>query len=77
MCKGGQSKGRTLSFHINQNEKIVIWRCFNFECGLAGHVLADVGPTQDDVNKVNIPKKPNEDTLRLEPLGDEVLHYNF
>ncbi|KAI3700172.1 hypothetical protein L2E82_44793 [Cichorium intybus] len=27
--------------------------------------------TQDDVNKVNIPKKPSEETLRLEPLCDE------
>ncbi|KAI3701058.1 hypothetical protein L2E82_45701 [Cichorium intybus] len=29
--------------------------------------------TQDDVNKVNIPKKPSEETLQLERLGDEIL----
>ncbi|XP_076960557.1 primase homolog protein-like [Bidens hawaiensis] len=37
LCKGGQSKERSLSFHVNQNEKLAIWRCFNFECGWAGH----------------------------------------
>ncbi|KAL7618173.1 primase homolog protein isoform X1 [Lactuca sativa] len=75
LCKGGQSKGRTLSFHKNQNEKVAMWRCFNFECGLSGHVLADVSPIQEEVNKVNVPKKPSEETLRLEPLGDELIEY--
>ncbi|XP_071721101.1 primase homolog protein-like [Rutidosis leptorrhynchoides] len=75
MCKGGQSKERSLSFHITQNEKVAIWRCFNFECGWAGHVLADVGPAEDGVNKVNIPKQLSEETLGLEPLGDELIDY--
>ncbi|XP_023755217.1 twinkle homolog protein, chloroplastic/mitochondrial [Lactuca sativa] len=75
LCKGGQSKERTLSFHKNQNEKVAIWRCFDFECGLSGHVLADVGSIQDEVNKVNVPKKPSEETLCLEPLGDELIEY--
>ncbi|KAI7740406.1 hypothetical protein M8C21_022148 [Ambrosia artemisiifolia] len=69
VCKGGQSKERSLSFHINQNENVAIWRCFNFECGWAGHVLAD------GVNKVKFSKKLSEETLRLEPLGDELINY--
>ncbi|KAJ0957070.1 putative DNA helicase [Helianthus annuus] len=69
LCKGGQSKERSLSFHVNQNEKVAIWRCFNFECGWAGHVLAD------GVNKVKFSKKLGEKTLRLEPLGDELINY--
>ncbi|KAD3337753.1 hypothetical protein E3N88_33273 [Mikania micrantha] len=72
LCKGGQSKERSLSFHINQNAKLAMWRCFNFECGWAGHVLSDVGPAQDGVNKDN---KLSEETLRLEPLGDELINY--
>ncbi|XP_076939587.1 twinkle homolog protein, chloroplastic/mitochondrial-like [Bidens hawaiensis] len=75
LCKGGQSKERSLSFHVNQNEKLAIWRCFNFECGWAGHVLADVGPTQDGHNKLKFSKKLTEETLRLEPLGDELINY--
>ncbi|KVI00824.1 Toprim domain-containing protein [Cynara cardunculus var. scolymus] len=74
LCKGGESKERSLSFHINQNEKVAMWRCFNFECGWAGHVLADVGRAQDGVHRVNqanFPKKMTEENLRLEPLGDE------
>ncbi|KAI3697532.1 hypothetical protein L6452_30625 [Arctium lappa] len=78
LCKGGESKERSLSFHINQNEKLAMWRCFNFECGWAGHVLADVGRAQDRVhrvNQVNFPKKMTEESLRLEPLGDELKAY--
>nr|KAJ0207202.1 hypothetical protein LSAT_V11C500282090 [Lactuca sativa] len=56
-------------------KKVAIWRCFDFECGLSGHVLADVGPIQEEVNKVNVPKKPSEETLCLEPLGDELIEY--
>ncbi|XP_024984446.1 primase homolog protein-like isoform X2 [Cynara cardunculus var. scolymus] len=78
LCKGGESKERSLSFHINQNEKVAMWRCFNFECGWAGHVLADVGRAQDGVHRVNqanFPKKMTEENLRLEPLGDELIDY--
>ncbi|KAK9058026.1 hypothetical protein SSX86_022866 [Deinandra increscens subsp. villosa] len=74
-CKGGQSKEWSLSFHINQNQKVAIWRCFSFDCGWAGHVLADVSPTQDVVNKNKFSKKLSEETLRLEPLGDELINY--
>ena len=41
-------------------------------------VLADEGRAQDGVyrvNQVNFPKKMTEENLRLEPLGDEVLHH--
>ncbi|KAJ9558195.1 hypothetical protein OSB04_012809 [Centaurea solstitialis] len=75
LCKGGESKERSLSFHINQNEKLAMWRCFNFECGWAGHVLADVGRAQDGVYRVNFPKKMTEENLRLEPLGDALIEY--
>ncbi|KAK1439360.1 hypothetical protein QVD17_05176 [Tagetes erecta] len=75
MCKGGKLKERSLSFHIHRNEKVAIWRCFNFECGWAGHVMADVGPKQDRVNKVKVSKKLSEESLRLEPLGDELINY--
>ncbi|PWA56123.1 secY protein transport family protein [Artemisia annua] len=74
-CKGGKSEERSLSFHISQNEKVAIWRCFNFECGWAGHVLEDVDPTKVKVNKNNLSRKPTEETLRLEPLGDELIEY--
>ncbi|KAI3827096.1 hypothetical protein L1987_01160 [Smallanthus sonchifolius] len=75
VCKGGQSKERSLSFHIIQNEKVAIWRCFNFECGWSGHVLADANPALEKVNKVKFSKKLSEETLRLEPLGDELIEY--
>ncbi|GKA21184.1 TOPRIM domain, Twinkle-like protein, partial [Tanacetum coccineum] len=51
--------------------KVAIWRCFNLECGWAGHVLEDVDPTKVKVNRNNLSRKPTEETLRLEPLGDE------
>ncbi|XP_071696883.1 uncharacterized protein [Rutidosis leptorrhynchoides] len=72
---GGKSKERSLSFHITQNEKVAICRCFNFEYGWAGHVLADVDPAEDGVNKVNIPSQLSEERLRLKPLGDELIDY--
>ncbi|KAJ0791439.1 putative DNA helicase [Helianthus annuus] len=84
LCKGGQSKERSLSFHVNQNEKVAIWRCFNFECGWAGHIkffvrylmlLQVLADTQDGVNKVKFSKNLGEKTLRLEPLGDELINY--
>lgn len=75
LCQGGQSEERSLSFHISQNEKVAIWRCFNFECGWAGHVLEDVDPTKVKVNRNNLFRKPTEETLRLEPLGDELIEY--
>nr|GEW08057.1 hypothetical protein [Tanacetum cinerariifolium] len=76
-CKGGQSKERSLWFHINQNEKLSMWRCSNSECEWAAHVLEDAIPTKDEVNKDNILLKPSEENLRLEPIGDEVLGYTF
>nr|XP_043612280.1 primase homolog protein-like [Erigeron canadensis] len=75
LCKGGQTKESSLSFHVNKNKNVAMWRCFNFECGWAGHVLADVGPTQDEVNKLKFSKELSEETLRLEPLGDEIIKY--
>lgn len=41
---------------------------------LLQQVVADVA---DRVNKAKVSKKLSEETLRLEPLGDEVLHYTL
>ncbi|XP_076926219.1 primase homolog protein-like isoform X2 [Bidens hawaiensis] len=38
-------------------------------------VLADVSPTQDGHNKVKFSKKLSAETLRLEPLGIELINY--
>nr|XP_043612290.1 primase homolog protein [Erigeron canadensis] len=42
---------------------------------MALQVWADVGPTQDEVNKLKFSKELSEYTLRLEPLGDEIIKY--
>uniref|UniRef100_A0A5B6YGN9 Toprim domain-containing protein n=1 Tax=Davidia involucrata TaxID=16924 RepID=A0A5B6YGN9_DAVIN len=77
-CCGGQSMERSLSFHINQNRDFAMWRCFRVECGWAGQVFADDGATYNganQINKVNSSRKMTEESLRLEPLGDELIAY--
>ncbi|PHT37499.1 hypothetical protein CQW23_21072 [Capsicum baccatum] len=39
-CKGGQLIERSLSFHMSWKRNYALWRCFNFECGWAGQILA-------------------------------------
>ncbi|PWA35507.1 toprim domain, Twinkle-like protein [Artemisia annua] len=73
-CKGGQSKERSLWFHKDQNEKLSMWRCSNLECEWAA-AHEDAGPKKDEINKDNILPKPSEETLRLEPIGDELIKY--
>ncbi|PWA65540.1 toprim domain, Twinkle-like protein [Artemisia annua] len=74
VCKGGQSKERSLWFHKDQNEKLSMWRCSNLECEWAA-AHEDAGPKKDEINKDNILPKPSEETLRLEPIGDELIKY--
>ncbi|KAL8508280.1 hypothetical protein ACS0TY_018753 [Phlomoides rotata] len=59
-CKGGRSI-QSLSFHISQHWSYAMWRCFNLNCGWAGQVFADKSKTGESV--------------RLEPLCDELLAY--
>lgn len=78
-CKGGQSMERSLSFHISQNRNFAMWRCFRLECGWAGQVFADdrkFSPGVHQLAKINFPRSSlTEESLRLEPLGDELLTY--
>ncbi|XP_038712777.1 primase homolog protein isoform X2 [Tripterygium wilfordii] len=67
-CRGGQSKERSLSLHINQDGDFAMWRCFQVSCGWAG--------------QVNITRRASffkgqmtEDSLELEPLGEKLITY--
>ncbi|KAL2484177.1 Twinkle-like protein [Forsythia ovata] len=77
-CKGGRSMEKSLSFHISQNWKFAMWRCFRLECGWAGQVFADnrkYFPGVRQHAKINFSRSLTEKSLRLEPLGDELLTY--
>ncbi|XP_059667592.1 primase homolog protein-like isoform X2 [Cornus florida] len=77
-CKGGQLMERSLSFHIAQNRDFAMWRCFRVECGWAGQVFADNRETCNGVNQksdINSSRQITEESLRLEPLGDELIEY--
>ncbi|KAA8514786.1 hypothetical protein F0562_017965 [Nyssa sinensis] len=77
-CRGGQSMETSLSLHINQDWDFAMWRCFRVECGWAGQVFADDRVTYNGANqisKVNSSRHMTEESLRLEPLGDELIAY--
>ncbi|PWA69065.1 toprim domain, Twinkle-like protein [Artemisia annua] len=55
-------------------KKLSMWRCSNLECEWAA-AHEDAVPKKDEINKDNILPKPSEETLRLEPIGDELIKY--
>lgn len=57
---------RSLSFHIITNGDFAMWRCFRPTCGWAGQVFAD---------DKELDNKPDEESLRLEPLGPKLVAY--
>ncbi|GAV65612.1 Toprim_4 domain-containing protein [Cephalotus follicularis] len=70
-CKGGQSFGRSLSFHIIQNGDFAVWRCFHATCGWAGQAFAD----SNKMSKVQSSRPLTEEGLGLQPLGHELIAY--
>ncbi|KAL7089565.1 hypothetical protein ACP275_13G192900 [Erythranthe tilingii] len=77
-CEGGKSIQRSLSFHINQNRSYAMWRCFDSKCGWAGQVFADIEKAYPGVNipvKIDSSRPLTGESLRLEPLGDELFAY--
>ncbi|KAI3699415.1 hypothetical protein L2E82_43707 [Cichorium intybus] len=74
---GGEARIRTLRkmFPLMEDKKSLASEKERAKVEGKASLLAvvDYYVTQDDVNKVNIPKKPSEETLRLERLGDEIL----
>ncbi|PHT55547.1 hypothetical protein CQW23_04033 [Capsicum baccatum] len=80
-CKGGQLIERSLSFHMSWKRNYALWRCFNFECGWAGQILAHNSTatmTSDGVHQLgrtNSPRILTEENLKLEPLDDVLAAY--
>ncbi|KAK4361356.1 hypothetical protein RND71_020308 [Anisodus tanguticus] len=77
-CKGGRLMERSLSLHISGKRNYALWRCFNFECGWAGQILAHNNTTSDGVHqlgRMNSPQVLTEESLKLEPLGDMLAAY--
>ncbi|XP_045800386.1 primase homolog protein-like isoform X1 [Trifolium pratense] len=68
-CKGGQLLERSLSFHIISNGEFAMWRCFRPTCGWAGQVFAD------DKELAKPSGKLDEESLRLKPLGPEIVAF--
>ncbi|XP_030551532.1 primase homolog protein isoform X5 [Rhodamnia argentea] len=77
-CRGGQKVERSLSFHIVQSVEFAMWRCFRMECGWAGQAFADSGKSCDgDYAAIEVGSAVDmtEESLRLEPLSDEIIGY--
>ncbi|KAJ4702849.1 Twinkle-like protein, chloroplastic/mitochondrial [Melia azedarach] len=70
-CQGGQSMERSLSLHIVQDGDFAMWRCFRVDCGWAGRVFAG----SNSVRKVISSRKIMEQSLGLEPLGEQLIAY--
>lgn len=71
--------GLVMYVHFN----FYFFTLFTIHCRLNLHyllviqVLEDVDPTKVKVNRNNLSRKPTEETLRLERLGDEVFLYTY
>lgn len=77
-CKGGRPMERSLSFHMSWKRNYALWRCFNFECGWAGQILAQNSTASDGVPqlvRMNSPRILTEESLKLEPLDDMLAAY--
>lgn len=77
-CKGGRPMERSLSFHMSWKRNYALWRCFNFECGWAGQILAHNSTASDGVPqlvRMNSPRILTEESLKLEPLDDMLAAY--
>ncbi|CAI9102366.1 OLC1v1000626C1 [Oldenlandia corymbosa var. corymbosa] len=75
-CKCGQSTKRTLSFYVDYNKNLSLWRCFADECGWSGQVLLD----SQDIRSGGLRKKLSfrpitVQSLNLKPLDDKLIRY--
>ncbi|KAK9706975.1 hypothetical protein RND81_07G164600 [Saponaria officinalis] len=78
-CEGGDSGEKSLNLHISADGNTAVWYCFRGKCGWTGNTMAvaDVSPTygrSKQITKVKM-RTLTEDSLGLEPLGDELLQY--
>ncbi|KAJ6301325.1 hypothetical protein OIU77_015600 [Salix suchowensis] len=80
MCKGGDSKEKSLSLFISADGGNASWNCFRAKCGWNGGTKPFAGSkstygTSLKLSKVKEIRKIDEQSLGLEPLCDELVCY--
>ncbi|KAF9667150.1 hypothetical protein SADUNF_Sadunf16G0303200 [Salix dunnii] len=80
MCKGGDSKEKSLSLFISADGGNASWNCFRAKCGWNGGTKPFAGTkstygTSLKLSKVKEIRKIDEQSLGLEPLCDELVCY--
>lgn len=76
-CGGGESKEKSLSFHIREDGRVAMWTCHRGKCGWRGCIqdgkMLTVASGQTSKHKNY--RILTEEELKLEPLCEEVLAY--
>ncbi|KAM2734019.1 hypothetical protein EV2_037376 [Malus domestica] len=76
VCKGGYSEEKSLSTDILENWGCAIWCCFHGKCGWTGSTRAFVGNRlPHETSKLKKKREITEESLRLEPLCEEIVDY--
>ncbi|KAL5771847.1 hypothetical protein ACOSP7_011456 [Xanthoceras sorbifolium] len=80
VCKGGDSEEQSLSLSIDRDGHSAVWMCFRAKCGWKGstRALADsrsLNSSFNQISKVKTPRHITEESLKLEPLCDQLIGY--